>query len=372
MKLVFVGTSRGARGTETHLVCLARALARAGHEVLTVAHPEGFITRELRASGLPVEPGIFRNAVDPRGLGAVRRAVRRLGADWLVSSFGHEYWPVLALGRATGTPVALFRHLNAPLKPMSRALLPRLAHRFFAVSESMRAHLQGQGVAAERIQLLYNPLDLEHYRPAPALRAETRAALGLAEEDVLVGFIGSIDDSKGAFTLARAFNRAMPLAPRLRALWVGQEQAHGALREALAPGLHARHHLRGWTADPRPLYAAMDGFAMPSQVLESFGRVSIEAQACGVPVLGSRVGGIPETLEEGVTGHLLPPGDEAAWSEALVAFAHLPPEQRQRMGAAGTRFVSERFEASRIAERFTALLEEGRSAAGRTLPAASR
>lgn len=372
MKLVFVGTSVGARGTETHLVCLARALARAGHEVLTVAHPEGFIARELRASGLPVEPGVFRNAVDPRGLGAVRRAVRRLGADWLVSSFGHEYWPVLALGRLTGTPVALFRHLNAPLKPMSRLLLPRLAHRFFAVSESMRAHLLGQGVAAEHLQLLHNPLDLEHYRPAPELRAETRAALGLAEDDVLVGFIGSIDDSKGAFGLAEAFNRAMPRAPRLHALWVGQEKAHDALREALAPELRARHHLRGWTADPRPLYAAMDGFAMPSRVLESFGRVSIEAQACGVPVLGSRVGGIPETLEEGVTGHLLPPEDVGAWREALVTFAHLPPERRREMGRAGTRFVAERFEAARIAERFTELLAEGHAAPNRALPETTR
>lgn len=365
MRLVFVGTSRGARGTETHLVCLARAMAAAGHEVLTVARPGGFIARELAASGLPVEPGVFRNAADVRGLWAVRRAVRRLGADWLVSSFGHEYWPVLAAGRLMGTPVALFRHLNAPLKPVSRALLPRLAHRFFAVSESMRGLLVEHGVAAGRVQLLYNPLDVAHYRPAPELRAATRAALGLTEEDVLVGYVGAIEGPKGAFRLAEAFNRAMPLAPRLHALWVGQEEAHAALKAALSPELLGRHHLRGWTADPRPLYAAMDGFALPSELMESFGRVSIEAQACGVPVLGSRVGGIPETLQEGVTGVLLPPGDAAAWSEALLAFARLPPGRRQEMGLAGTRFVAEHFSAPRIAERFAALLEEGHASASR-------
>ncbi|XXF78482.1 glycosyltransferase family 4 protein [Myxococcaceae bacterium GXIMD 01537] len=358
MKLVFVGTSLGARGTETHLVCLARALTRAGHEVLTVAHPEGFIARELRASGLPVEPGVFRNAMDPRGLAAVRRASRRLGADWLVSSFGHEYWPVLLLGRLMGTRVALFRHLNAPLKYLTRSVLPRLAHRYIAVSESMRTLLAMQGVDPGRVQLLYNPLDVAHFRPAPELRAATRAALGLAEEDVLVGFVGSIDPGKGAFTLARAFNRAMPRAPRLRALWVGQESAHAALREALTPELRERHHLRGWTADPRPLYAALDGLAIPSQAEEPFGRVSIEAQACGVPVLGSRVGGIPETLKDGVTGHLLPPGDWTTWGDALAAYTYVSVARRAEMGRAGIRFVSERFEAGRIAGRFAELLQE--------------
>lgn len=356
MRLLFVGTSPGARGTETHLVSLARAMARAGHAVSAVAHPEGYVTRELRASGLPIEPGIFRNAVDPRGMRAVLRAIRRERPEWLVGSFGHEYWPLLALGRSTGVRVALFRHINAPLKPSSRVLLPRLAHRFIAVSESMRSLLVGHGVAAERVRLLYNPLDLGHFQPAPELRARTRAELGLADEDVLVGFVGPLDAGKGAVRLAEALNQAMAAHPRLRALWVGPESAHARLRELLAPEHRERHVLRGWTSDVRPFYAAMDGLAVPSEILESFGRVSIEAQALEVPVLASRIGGLPESLEEGTSGWLLPPGDVAAWRDALVALANLPPERRREMGRAGRRFVLERFDSPLIAARFAELL----------------
>ncbi|QRN96389.1 glycosyltransferase family 4 protein [Archangium violaceum] len=356
MRLVFVGTSRGARGTETHLLCLVRALARAGHEVLTVARPGAFIARELTASGLSVEPGVFRNALDVRGGRAVLRAIRRLQPDWLVGSFGHEYWPLLVLGRATGTRVALFRHLNSPLQPFSRTLLPRMAHRFIAVSESMREHLVGQGVARQRVQLLYNPLDVEHFRPNARLRAESRHALGVREHEVLVGFVGALAPEKGAFRLAEAFNEAMPQRPSLRALWVGQEEAHSRLRSVIVPALQERHLLRGWTADVRPLYAAMDVLAMPSEWLEPFGRVSIEAQACGVPVLGSRMGGIPETLREGETGWLLPPGDVAAWRDALVAAVDMPAERRRAMGEAGNQFVTGRFSTSRIVEDFVALL----------------
>lgn len=356
MKFVFVGTSRGARGTETHLLCLAKALVQAGHDVLTVARPESFIARELATSGLPMEPGVFRNAADVRGLRAVLRAIQRQRPEWLVGSFGHEYWPLLLLGRTTGTRVALFRHLNSPLKPLSRMVLPRLAHRFIAVSQSMREHLEAQGVSRERVQLLYNPLDVGHFRPDSRLRAESRRAMGLREDDVLVGFVGALAPEKGAFRLVSAFNEAMSLRPALRALWVGQEEAHSKLHALIAPALRAHHLLRGWTADMRPLYAAMDWLAMPSEWLEPFGRVSIEAQACGVPVLASRVGGIPETLLEGETGWLFPPGDVAAWREALVAAVDLPAERRRAMGEAGVRFVGSRFSTEQVVRDFIELL----------------
>ena len=311
----------------------------------------------LLAHGVGVRPGFFRNAADVRGARVVLGALRQERPDWLVGSFGHEYWPLLALGRSTGVRVALFRHLNAPLKPTSRLLLPRLAHRFIAVSESMRSLLVSRGVSPARVQLLYNPLDCTHFRPDPALRASTRAALGLADEDVVVGYVGPLDAPKGALRLAEAFNQALPAQPRLRALWVGPESAHARLRERILPALQARHLVRGWTSDVRPFYAAMDALAVPSELLESFGRVSIEAQALEVPVLASRIGGLPESLEEGTTGWLLPPGDTGAWRDALVAFALLAPERRRDMGRAGRRFVEERFALPLIASRFAALLE---------------
>ncbi|QSQ12546.1 glycosyltransferase family 4 protein [Myxococcus landrumensis] len=357
MNFVFVGTSLGARGTETHLMCLVQALVRAGHHVVTVAREGGYIAREFRAQGLPVEPGVFRNAADFRGLLSVSRAIRRTRPHWLVGSFGHEYWPLLAMGALTGTPVALFRHLNSRLKTMSRRLLPRWARRFIVVSEAMRSNLVAKGVPSERIQCLYNPLDVDYFRVDEAERTAARKALGVGEQEVLVGFVGALKLEKGAFRLAEAFNRAMPQSPHLRALWVGEEAAHAHLRQLFSPSLQDRHILKGWTRDMRTLYAAMDVATMPSEWVEPFGRVSIEAQACGVPVLASRIGGLPETLLEGRTGLLLPPGDVVAWSDALVTLARMEPAQRRSMGEAGTRFVRERFAAERISREFISLLE---------------
>jgi glycosyltransferase involved in cell wall biosynthesis len=362
MRLLFVGTSTGARGTEQHLLTLAAAMGAAGHAVEGVFRPGTFLARSARERGLAFTPGVFRNAADARGLMATWSAVRRFCPDWLVTSFGHEYWPVALLGRMLGRRVALFRHLPTPLGAWSHHLLPRVCERFIAVSEHLRRSLVAAGMPPERVQLLYNPIDVGRFRPDPSARATLRRELGVHEHEVLAGFIGSLDDNKGAFTLARAANEAMRRAPGLRMLWVGQQAAHARLEASLAPDLRARHGVRAWTDAVEALYQALDVLAVPSQWEEPFGRVSVEAQACGVPVLLSNVGGLPETLEPGVTGELVAAGAVEAWSEALVRAATLPAGERRRRAEAGRAFVVERFAPERIAREFERLLREPRRA----------
>ena len=78
-----------------------------------------------------------------------------------------------------------------------------------------------------------------------------------------------------------------------------------------------------------------------------------------MPVLGSRTGGIPETMEDGVTGLLLPPGDAAAWERAILRLTHDDP-LRRRMGRLGREFVERVFDARIVAEEFGRMLARGR------------
>jgi len=96
--------------------------------------------------------------------------------------------------------------------------------------------------------------------------------------------------------------------------------------------------------------------AFPSIATETFGRVSVEAQATGVPVLGSDIGGIPETLDAGVTGLLLPPGDVDAWREAILKLCD--PALRMSMGTAAQAYVQQHFSTRVIAEEFQRVLLE--------------
>jgi glycosyltransferase involved in cell wall biosynthesis len=100
----------------------------------------------------------------------------------------------------------------------------------------------------------------------------------------------------------------------------------------------------------------MDLVALPSEGSETFGRVLVEAQAYGLPVLGARNGGIPEAFSNGETGLLLQPGDVDSWSAAIAELAR-DGARRDRL-AGGARDFALRFDSRRIAEEFIAVLEE--------------
>lgn len=361
MRILFVGTGVGSRGTEHHMLTLALAMRDTGHSTFGLFHPDGFLAQGAKREGLPYEPGVFRNAVDPRGVVGVVRAWRAFHPDWIVGSFGHEYWPISVLGRILGMNVCLFRHLPNPLKGLSLSVLPRLSHRFVAVSEYMRGRLVEAGVPVRNLHLLYNPLQVSRFVPDPEQRIKLRSELGLAETDVLVGYVGSIERNKGAFTFARAADCAMERAGNLKVLWVGQVAAHPVLEAVLSKRFRHNHMIRPWTNSPEHLYPALDVLAVPSEWPEPFGRVAIEAQACGVPVLVSDVGGLPETLEVGVSGELVRPGRVDAWEDALVRMAQRTAVDRQSMGLRGREFVVDRFCGNRIAKEFEFVLRRSGS-----------
>jgi glycosyltransferase involved in cell wall biosynthesis len=356
MKLLFVGTNRGGGGTESHFVTLARSMQEAGHQVAAVIYPSSPIHTGLIGSGIKLHDGVFRNAFDPRGFSTVWKVCREFKPDWIVGSFSKEYWPLAILAKLLKIKLVLFKHMDFPMRPLTNYFIPRLADRFVVISAFMAKKFAERGVKTEHMRVLYNPLNLEYYKPDPKLRSESRQNLGYKDDDIVLGFIGALHPDKGMLQLADALNQAMKQIPALKTLWVGEGRAEEALAVKINTDGYAAHHtIHKWTSDVRPYYAAMDMLAMPSVESDTFGRVSIEAQAFGVPVLGSNIGGIPETLSPGITGILLPPGDVAAWRDAIVELAH-NTQKRTNMGEQGREWVQHHFSAEVIGHQFEKLL----------------
>jgi glycosyltransferase involved in cell wall biosynthesis len=208
-----------------------------------------------------------------------------------------------------------------------------------------------------RTHVLYNPIDTDRFGPDLGLREAARRRLGFKPDDVVIGFAGRFEQQKGVFVLASALERVMAAAPAARALWIGDGERAAEIEAVIAKSPHAARHVRQpWSDDIVSCYAAMDVLAFPSIRRESFGRVAAEAQACGVPVVASRVGGIPETLCENESGLLVEPGDVDAWSAALLRLVQ-DPMVRSRMGAAGRVQARDRFAEPHIAEVFGRILE---------------
>lgn len=362
MKFLFVGTNPEATGAATHFAALAQAMAEAGHAVSMVACPGGLIAQELAHSTVQLHGAMFRNVFDLRGYAKVFAVAKQARPDWLVGNFGKEYWPLIIVSRVLDVPVALFRHRAPPMKRLSALLVPRLAQRFFAASNYARQAYLDRGIAPARVRVLYNPVDMARCRPDPQRRRAILHRLGIDEDAIVLGYSGRMQGSKGIFTLLEAATAAMAVEPRLHCLWLGDGRDAQALRtRAASSPAAARHHFLGWINDVQPYYSAMSMLAFPSIAPETFGRVSIEAQAAGVPVLASDVGGAAETLNPGVTGVLLPSGDTAAWRDAILDMCD--PPRRLLMGAAARDYVQQHFSAQVIAAEFAQALTQPTSVA---------
>ncbi|WP_346380407.1 glycosyltransferase family 4 protein [Acidithiobacillus sp.] len=351
-RLLWVGTNPGGGGTETHMITLSRALAEQGAEVHCLVHPQGRIAQALETAPVARHFGVFRNSADPGGIRALRLTLRGVQPDWVIGSFSKEYWPLALISRSEGRPLALFRHMDLRLRPSTRWLLSRWPLRLFAISAYLRERLILQGVPAERIEVLANPLRLADFRRDFTARTWQRAALGLTDEDFLVGFVGAWHQGKGVFMLADAIDAAHATDARVHGMWLGGGAHEADLRARLRD--KPWHHLLGWQDPATPWYSVMDTLALPSIEPDTFGRVCLEAQACATPVLGAAMGGIPESFAADRSGLLLPAGNMACWRDAILRFA-ADRNLCAEFGAAGPGYARH-FDAGIIARDFLASL----------------
>jgi glycosyltransferase involved in cell wall biosynthesis len=362
MKILFVDASRNGWGTEQHLVSLAGALAESGHTVSAVVKRGSPVARLLHERGIRTYATAFRGGADPRGVLTMINAIRRDSPDWVVTNRCKLYWTVWLVARLMGVSVALFRHLPDVRRWLTRCVLPRLVDRFFVVSEFARARLVAQGAPAARIGILYNPIDSTHRTQLAQLhRVGTRQRLGIPPDDFVVGFVGRVERDKGVRILWDAIAPLMAESTPMRVLCVGDGPEVGRWQQqAEEAGLGARCHFINWTASIGDFYPAMDLLVAPSVAPETFCRVIAEAQASGLAVIGTRMGGIPEAFVPDESGLLVEPHDDR---ELRSAIRRLYDDRVlcARFAATGRRYARRRFAARRIAEQFAAALGSQRS-----------
>jgi glycosyltransferase involved in cell wall biosynthesis len=335
-------------------------MADAGFPVSAVVRQDDVIARALGADGridvrhAAFEPGRTREAQSD-----LARACDELRPTWIIGNFAREFWPLAVVARRQRVPLALFLHIQR-ISRLTAPLYPWLASRFILPSRYLQEWVvRRRGMPRWRTNVLYNPIDVERFRPDAARREAARRALGFAPNEVVIGFAGRFERQKGVLTLASALERVLARAPHVRALWVGDGELAPLIEQSISSSPHAARHVRqSWSHDIATPFAAMDILAFPSTRRESFGRVAAEAQACGLPVVGSRVGGIPEAIRDGESGLLVAPENEDALTEGLLRLVS-DESLRARMGEAGRAHAVKRFATPQIAAEFARLLALG-------------
>lgn len=266
-------------------------------------------------------------------LGAIRD-LRKIAASRNFSfCIAHRFKPIYIALLGTGLPVIGVHHAFSDYKRGSRKLFAQLFRKRLsllgvsdAVRDDMRACLPKW--SAQRIQTLYNRIDLEALQAEQLSAAQARSELGLSDDAWIVGNVGRLHPDKDQATLLRGFAAALPqLPPHSQLAILGTGRLEKDLKSlARELGIADRVLFLGQVPQARRYFRAFDVFALSSDH-EPFGMVLLEAMAAGVPLLATACGGAREVVE-GV-GILFPLGDVEHMAQGLQHLAAMDDHQRR-------------------------------------------
>ncbi|NLH98189.1 MAG: glycosyltransferase family 4 protein [Chthonomonadales bacterium] len=310
--------------------------------------------------------GSFHPAGDLIAIARVARAARSHG---VIHAHGlRAAWIGGWAACLSRTPMVMTAH-NVPgrLTASRRWALKRsvlAARAVVAVSGAVADRLVHLGVPAQKVTVVPNGVRVPASRPA-----QQRGDLGLSPDRFVVMGAGRLAPEKGFDVLIEAFGRLRhtSIAADLVLCGAGPERDR-LLAQAAATGLTDHVRLVGHVPELAAWLAVADAVAVPSR-MEGQGLVALESMALGVAVVASGVGGLPEVIEDGLTGLLVPPEDPVALADALIRLAQ-DPVLRTRLGEAGRERVHAHFSLDAMLDRLESLYETTRKSLQGNVPPA--
>ena len=350
----------GLHGAGRCMIEWSRGLLKRGVEVTPVfLRAPAPLRAVVDAENLPF---VFfqRSSFDPRTLTDFLSLIRRRDIQVLhLQGHGSSMFGRLA-GRIARRPTIVHVHADYRMAPkgypwyvrfVDRALAPGTALPLSVSDHLVPFLVEDQGFRHERVEVMRNPVDLEHFRPpSESEQWEARAEIGVEPTSRVAVAVGRLDRLKGIDVLLKAWHSLSERRESDILLLVGDGPERSALEDwAEAHGLQNVRFF-GQRSDVRAMLWAADLMVMPSRQ-EAMPMAALEALGCGVPVIGSRAGGIPEIVRDGENGMLVPVEDAEALSVAIERV--LSDEARRQLLSGGAARLIEPYGL----DRFVAKLE---------------
>ena len=353
MRILHLNTERTWRGGEQQNLWLAAGLRDLGFESEVVAQPGSPLAERARALGLAVHEVRMRGEWDFLAGRRLRRLYRERKPDLvhMHTSHAHTLGCLAALGKG-GPLTAVSRRVDFSIYRnflrLSRFKYLHLGDRFIAISAAVRDVMIRDGIPADRIEVVWSGVDVERLEKAP--RKDLREVLCLPPGTPLVGDVAAFGWHKAQEVLVAAVPRLLEQVPDAHVVLVGEGECRPrveAAARALGPA-GERVHFSGFRDDVPSVLPSLDLFVM-SSVMEGLCTSALDAQAVGVPVVASAVGGLVEAVADGESGLLVPPRDPRALADAMARLL-LDGDLSASFGEAGRARVRERFSVKAMVE----------------------
>ena len=370
IRVAFFIVGRGIGGTELNAVRTAERLDRERIELSVFCHrPEGPLRDRYAAAGIPLHPvpvSSYASLTTVRRIWRVARQLKELGVDVVHT---HDRYTNLFGGlaaRLAGVRAVIASRRwwdpgpEAVYGPANRQAY-RVATRVLANSPALgRLLVEQEGIARRKVVVVPNFVEEHVFEPLPPeQRVQLRRELGIGDDALVIGIVANLHPVKDHVTLVRAFAllRGRLASEALHLVLVGEGKCRSEIEGLVAElGLGDRVHLLG-QRPPRPSLHHVFDVSVLCSLNEGSPNSVAEAMAAGRAVVGTSVGGIPDAIDHGVTGLLVPPRDPERLAAALAELL-TDPQRRAAMGDRARDVARDRFGVEPVLSRLTALYEE--------------
>lgn len=364
VRILYLFVSLPVGGAEEHLLSLILNLNRERFFPMVCCIGKcGPIGEEIREAGIPVvELGkLDRGGFDWKIVTLLRDLLRQERIDLLHTHLYHPNMYGRLAAFREGIPVVCTVH-NIYVRPkLHRRLINRwLAEktaRIIAVSSRVRDDiLRYDRVQSSKVLVVPNGVEMARFAPS-LTRQRARERLGITDDRYIIGTLGRLETQKGLPYLIEALRLLSESGNRAFLLIVGSGREEGRLREMVSRcGLEDCVQFLGMRRDVPEIHRVMDVFVLPS-LWEGLPIALLEAMASGLPVVATPVGGIPEVIQNGKNGLLVPKEDPVALAEALLKIRQ-SPLWAEELGREGRETVRERYSHRRVAEHVMEIYRE--------------
>jgi glycosyltransferase involved in cell wall biosynthesis len=359
LKVTHAALSLDVGGLERNIVNQIRQAPVLGQEISVIAlERAGTLAPAAESLGATVLCASKRPGLRPQIALRLRAMLKRLDPDIVHT---HQIGPLFYIRLATmglrKPPIIVHtEHGKEPyadsrkLRALARFGAQR-AQVFYCLTNDMADAVLAHRIApADRVRVIRNGIDFSNYA-APRDTRAIRESLNIPQGAAVIGTIGRLTEIKRQEVLLKAFTTLSKTIPAAHLLLVGDGPLRREL-EQLAGSLNiaARVHFAGYQADTAPYLHAMNVFVLPSRS-EGTPQSILEACIAHIPVIASRVGGIPEVIRHDETGLLFESGDEQSLAKLLIELLG-EPDRARSLAVSAKRFVESRFDIRRMAREY--------------------
>jgi glycosyltransferase involved in cell wall biosynthesis len=303
-------------------------------------------SREAEKAGLPVESIHFKNPYDISQILDLYRIIKKHHPD-IIHTHGYKTNILgLLIAKPLGIPIVTTVHglykdstKIIPTLELSLKLL-KYFHTIIAVSDNIKAQLENLNIPSKKIITIRN-VPPSNDRGLSTNHSQFREEFGIPFNTKLIGFIGRLDKVKGCDYLIKAVSELAKRGLNFCLVIVGDGPERESLNSLVEDlGLQKQIYFCGFRDDTTNVYQSLDLFVLPS-LNEGIPLAMLEAMSQGVPVIATRVGGVPEVIQDGVNGLLVPPVDPRALAEAMVESLSKTDEAAKRACEANRKIYDE-------------------------------